>query len=265
VSHVLLSSQGLVFADKAGEVLLLPTPTLAGPARLLLGHVSIITDLALSPSEKHLFTADRDEKVRVSRFPFAAQIDAFCLGHTEYVTRVALLGGSSDWMVSGSGDGSLRLWHWPTGALLHTVPPAAGESAAVTPTAFFPASRTLAVLVESANKCALQLYRISYDPIQFAPGPRIEQPSIEDATFDSKGTLWLMASNLLHAYTPEGTPLSVPWLSIVNNPALIPTEKPEKGPQMLKKRFAEEAHTEKEKEKSRRVPAYVKKATQQTT
>jgi hypothetical protein len=38
----------------------------------------------LSASERYLLTADRDEKIRVSRFPFTAQIEAFCLAHTEY-------------------------------------------------------------------------------------------------------------------------------------------------------------------------------------
>jgi hypothetical protein len=49
--------------------------------------------------------------------------------------------------------------------------------------------------------------------------------------------------------------------------ALIPKERPDKGPHMLKKRFAEEPAEGKEKKEklSRRIPAYVMKATQQTT
>jgi WD40 repeat protein len=91
----------LLWADKFGEVRhvsLEPLPQY-GDAELrkasglegsfLLGHISLITDMALSPASDLILTADRDEKVRVSRFPFAAEIEAYCLGHTEYASAVA--------------------------------------------------------------------------------------------------------------------------------------------------------------------------------
>lgn len=39
----------------------------------------------LSFSNSHVITCDRDEKIRVSRYPNAYNIETFCLGHTEWV------------------------------------------------------------------------------------------------------------------------------------------------------------------------------------
>lgn len=83
--------------------------------RLLLGHTaSMLTDIAIVSSESStssdlLFTADRDEKIRISRFPEAQVIEGFLLGHTAYVTGFVVL-PSSALAVSCGGDMTLRLW-----------------------------------------------------------------------------------------------------------------------------------------------------------
>lgn len=38
----------------------------------------------LSPGGDLLLSADRDEKIRVSQYPKAYNIEAYCLGHTQY-------------------------------------------------------------------------------------------------------------------------------------------------------------------------------------
>jgi tRNA (guanine-N(7)-)-methyltransferase subunit TRM82 len=67
--------------------------------RLIAGHVSMLFDIVsntlhmvhnklaqvLSSDEKYLISCDRDEKIRVSHFPNAFDIEAYCLGHTEWV------------------------------------------------------------------------------------------------------------------------------------------------------------------------------------
>uniref|UniRef100_A0A915LEH8 Uncharacterized protein n=1 Tax=Meloidogyne javanica TaxID=6303 RepID=A0A915LEH8_MELJA len=44
----------------------------------LLGHFSMLLDFCISPNGKLVLTADRDEKIRISRFPQAYVIEGFC-------------------------------------------------------------------------------------------------------------------------------------------------------------------------------------------
>uniref|UniRef100_A0A915Q4M6 WD repeat-containing protein 4 homolog n=1 Tax=Setaria digitata TaxID=48799 RepID=A0A915Q4M6_9BILA len=62
---------------------------------LLLGHVSMVLDINMSDDGRFLITVDRDEKIRISRYPECYVIHRFCLGH--------------------SGDGSLRIWNIESG------------------------------------------------------------------------------------------------------------------------------------------------------
>jgi tRNA (guanine-N(7)-)-methyltransferase subunit TRM82 len=80
--------------------------------RLLLGHTaSMLTGIAIvnDNSNSYLVTADRDEKIRISRFPESYIIEGFLLGHSEYVTAIA---SSSSLLVSCGGDKTMRLWNW---------------------------------------------------------------------------------------------------------------------------------------------------------
>lgn len=52
---------------------------------LVLGHTSLLTSLLLSPDEKFVVTADRDEHIRVSWFPEGYVIERYCLGHQKSV------------------------------------------------------------------------------------------------------------------------------------------------------------------------------------
>ena len=42
------------------------------------------------------------------RFPNSYTIHSFCLGHRDFVTSLSLL--SDSLLVSGSGDGTVRIW-----------------------------------------------------------------------------------------------------------------------------------------------------------
>uniref|UniRef100_A0A915NR89 Uncharacterized protein n=1 Tax=Meloidogyne floridensis TaxID=298350 RepID=A0A915NR89_9BILA len=44
----------------------------------LLGHFSMLLDFCISPNGKFVLTADRDEKIRISRFPQTYVIEGFC-------------------------------------------------------------------------------------------------------------------------------------------------------------------------------------------
>lgn len=88
---------------------------------LILGHVSMLTDLLIGEYEgrRYILTSDRDEHIRVSRYiPQAYVIEAFCLGHEEFVNSLAVSETYPNLLVSGGGDDSLFIWDWPSGRLL---------------------------------------------------------------------------------------------------------------------------------------------------
>ncbi|KAJ2144279.1 hypothetical protein IWW43_005230 [Coemansia sp. RSA 1935] len=116
----------LLIADKFGEVHRTPTALSADEAaskpELLLGHVSIVCDVKMSyGSPSYVLTCDRDEKLRVSKYPNAYNIQSFGLGHTEFVTTIATAQFAPNNAVTGSGDGTLRLWDISSGQLVQTV------------------------------------------------------------------------------------------------------------------------------------------------
>lgn len=80
---------------------------------LLLGHVSMLTDLVYAKigDRGYIITADRDEHVRVSREPPQAHIiEGFCHGHDDFVSKLCIMGPGS--LVSGGGDAHLYVWDW---------------------------------------------------------------------------------------------------------------------------------------------------------
>lgn len=90
---------------------------------LLLGHVSLLTAIALGFDEQgrqYIITADRDEHIRVSRGirEQAHVIETFCLGHEEFVNRLCIPEGKGDVLVSAGGDNEVFVWRWREGRLL---------------------------------------------------------------------------------------------------------------------------------------------------
>ena len=94
---------------------------------LLLGHVSMLTDLALARVEdgtgkrrEYIITADRDEHIRVSRgHPQAHIIEGYCLGHKQLVTKLCL--PQSNLLVSAGGEDEIYVWDWLRGRLLNKI------------------------------------------------------------------------------------------------------------------------------------------------
>ncbi|KAF4309594.1 hypothetical protein GTA08_BOTSDO02534 [Botryosphaeria dothidea] len=103
---------------------------------LLLGHVSMLTDLlliTLHPEDSraelngsipgprdYILTSDRDEHIRVSRGqPQSHVIEGFCLGHKEFVSKMCL--ATPHMLVSGGGDDHLFVWDWLEGQLLRKI------------------------------------------------------------------------------------------------------------------------------------------------
>lgn len=96
---------------------------------LLLGHVSLLTAVCLGRDARgrpHILTADRDEHIRVSRGARgqAHVVEAYCMGHEDFVNRLCVPAedGLGDLLVSGGGDADLFVWRWAEGSLLARTP-----------------------------------------------------------------------------------------------------------------------------------------------
>ncbi|XP_030432887.1 tRNA (guanine-N(7)-)-methyltransferase non-catalytic subunit WDR4 isoform X1 [Gopherus evgoodei] len=109
----------ILVADKSGDVYSysITEPQKAG--KIELGHLSLLLDVALSPDDQYILTADRDEKIRVSLTRAPHNIISFCLGHREFVSRIFVIPNYPDLMLSASGDCTLRLWEYKSGKEVH--------------------------------------------------------------------------------------------------------------------------------------------------
>ncbi|XP_033628731.1 tRNA (guanine-N(7)-)-methyltransferase non-catalytic subunit WDR4-like [Asterias rubens] len=116
------SENELYVADKFGDVYCFSVLEPEQEGCLKLGHLSMLLDMEVSKDDKFILTSDRDEKIRVSCLPNAYNIHAFCLGHTEFVSRIAIMPGFDNVLVSGGGDSTLRFWDYVQGRQLHCEP-----------------------------------------------------------------------------------------------------------------------------------------------
>ncbi|EFW15426.1 tRNA (guanine-N(7)-)-methyltransferase non-catalytic subunit trm82 [Coccidioides posadasii str. Silveira] len=98
--------------------------------RLLLGHVSMLTDLILAPVPSdsstsprlYIITSDRDEHIRVSRGPSQAHIiHGYCLGHTSFVSKLCIPPWDPRSLISGGGDNCIICWDWLAGRVAQTI------------------------------------------------------------------------------------------------------------------------------------------------
>jgi tRNA (guanine-N(7)-)-methyltransferase subunit TRM82 len=91
--------------------------------KLLLGHVSMLTDIVNTKvdSRSYIITSDRDEHIRISRgIPQAHIIEGFCFGHEAFISKLCLT--QSGQLVSGGGDAHLYVWDWQNYKLLEKLP-----------------------------------------------------------------------------------------------------------------------------------------------
>nr|A4IGH4.2 RecName: Full=tRNA (guanine-N(7)-)-methyltransferase non-catalytic subunit wdr4; AltName: Full=WD repeat-containing protein 4 [Danio rerio] len=190
----------LYVADKSGDVysFSILEPHKAG--ELKLGHLSMLLDVALSPDDKYIITADRDEKIRVSfrRSPY--NIQAFCLGHTEFVSSLLVPAGHPDWLLSGSGDGTVNVWHYETGRRLHSVDMRKFGLDSENTEKRFAVSRIISspdgqhVAVQCEGFPSVQLFTVDCGTEGLLkPADTLTLPlSPWDVTFDSENQLWVL-------------------------------------------------------------------------
>lgn len=97
--------------------------------QLLLGHVSLLTDVVCvyidgyhENPRTYILSSDRDEHIRVSRgIPQAHIVEGYCLGHTEFVSKLCSLPDDPQFLLSGGGDDYLLLWEWLHGIVLQKI------------------------------------------------------------------------------------------------------------------------------------------------
>lgn len=102
----------LLIGDKTGDVYMLKLDLNnleQTEVKLLMGSLSMLTDMKFNLNEKFLITSDRDEKIRISCFPNSYNINSYLLGHKEFVSQIELINGNR--LLSSSGDCNLILWN----------------------------------------------------------------------------------------------------------------------------------------------------------
>ncbi|GAA6061127.1 hypothetical protein JCM10212_001727 [Sporobolomyces blumeae] len=124
----------IVVGDKFGDVYIFPlhAPTSEAEAGSttakpkdkkqpeylpILGHVSMLNALALIPTadgKMYIATGDREEHVRISRFPMGYVIEGYLWGSKSFVSSLLYLPPASpdapSYLVSGGGDSTLQLF-----------------------------------------------------------------------------------------------------------------------------------------------------------
>nr|XP_058920786.1 tRNA (guanine-N(7)-)-methyltransferase non-catalytic subunit WDR4 isoform X3 [Kogia breviceps] len=133
------SEEKVLVADKSGDVYSFSVLEPHGNGKLELGHLSMLLDVAVSPDDRYVLTADRDEKIRVSWAAAPHNIESFCLGHTEFVSRIFVVPDHPELLLSSSGRfAASRITYWRQegcvallcdGELHFTSPAAAGRVA----------------------------------------------------------------------------------------------------------------------------------------
>eukprot|EP00055_Hartaetosiga_balthica_P005968 m.18278 g.18278 ORF g.18278 m.18278 type:complete len:452 (+) comp4941_c0_seq1:19-1374(+) len=124
----LVDEQSILLADKSGDVYRFDFDGKGASESLspICGHISILTGFARAGPR--LLTADRDGKIRISQFPNAFCVEAYCLGHEEFISSVDVT-SDNKYVVSGSGDGTLKLWNITNGEELSTFNIPIGDTA----------------------------------------------------------------------------------------------------------------------------------------
>ncbi|KAH3678960.1 hypothetical protein WICMUC_001328 [Wickerhamomyces mucosus] len=114
----------IVMGDKFGDVykIQINDPELKkldSESDPLLGHVSMLTDLIVTKQDndqEFIITTDRDEHIRISKFPSSFIIDKFLFGHESFISNIVIPKfNNNQLLISGGGDNFITLWNWVKG------------------------------------------------------------------------------------------------------------------------------------------------------
>lgn len=80
----------------------------------VVGHVSMLTAMLVLQDQGKIITADRDEHIRVSKWPQGWEIEHFLLGQRKFVSALALHPLDPNILITAGGDDTLRMWDLTT-------------------------------------------------------------------------------------------------------------------------------------------------------
>ncbi|KAH9272280.1 hypothetical protein BASA83_005372 [Batrachochytrium salamandrivorans] len=181
--------------DKFGDVYRYIVDDPEKQAELILGHVSMLTDVLWSHDGKHILTADRDEKIRVSKYPHAFDIVEFCLGHEQFISRMILLPEAPGLVVSGGGDTFLIVWDYLTGSIVQKLDVLDPEKIDMKTTGvlsikYSRSSKSLAIIFEQQN---IVLIVDASNGRELVIRQTLETPYAPlEISFDCNGMLWIV-------------------------------------------------------------------------
>ncbi|XP_021580956.2 tRNA (guanine-N(7)-)-methyltransferase non-catalytic subunit WDR4 isoform X1 [Ictidomys tridecemlineatus] len=194
------SEERVLVADKSGDVYSFSVLEPHGGGRLELGHLSMLLDVAVSPDDRFVLTADRDEKIRVSWAAAPHSIEAFCLGHTEFVSRILVVPSHPELLLSSSGDCTLRLWEYRSGRQLQCcdlarlqepVEPQGPKRFAASRIAFWAQESCVALLCDSLP--VVLIFHLEASGPQLAFRQQLTFPHrVWDVAFEETQGLWVL-------------------------------------------------------------------------
>ncbi|XP_069544810.1 tRNA (guanine-N(7)-)-methyltransferase non-catalytic subunit wdr4-like, partial [Brachyistius frenatus] len=156
-----------------------------------------------SPDNRFIITAERDEKIRVSHLRAPYDIQAFCLGHQQFVSALQILPGHPRWLLSGSGDGTVKLWDYESGRQLQSrdLRQLEGTTSSEANKEKNPAVCRISsspnghyVAVQCNRLSTLHFFNLDQEAEdKLLPHSRLHLPHCPlDVTFDPQGRLWVL-------------------------------------------------------------------------
>lgn len=91
-------------------------------------------------------------------------LQAFCLGHTSYVTSLA---AAEEWLVSASADSSVKLWNPVTGTMLSEVT-CSSDSKVVQQVVYVPTHKCVVCLIAGSTKLVIITIEFDKDVPKFS-------------------------------------------------------------------------------------------------
>lgn len=106
-----------VVCDKFGDVFDIPftgEPIDVKDLHPILGHVLLLNDVVMAEHDgkQYVITADRDEHIRVLRYPKAYIIEHWLFGHTHFVSCLHIPRNHPELLLSAGGDDFVCVWRW---------------------------------------------------------------------------------------------------------------------------------------------------------